>query len=380
MTAGTEADDHAVAREAAELVRRRGRVAFSDHLADLVGRVEAHAARLRAADGEARRRGADAARVETARRSLRLDASPLTDETADAVERGEAALQPLAPSAEPPAVGWAAALGLEGVATQEVAAVEYAGCLAAVDAEPELAERLFTEPHATLVALHERLTAGLVEPARADRGRTIDQAVHDGAQGQLLFALPAPEVARARLVALCDWLGGASASVPTPVLAGIVHESLMAWQPFEAAGGRLARAAARLVTRARGLDPDGAVVLDRRASADPVGYHRQVAASIRRRGDLGGWLEWWLEGVAVTAAAVADRALDASPPVPERLAAWAAGSAPETVTVFEYAAAVGCAPDEAVRELRAGERAAVVRAEPGTRGLRFRLGPAAELG
>lgn len=383
MTADAEAGDRtdeALAREAAELVRRRGRVAFSDYLVDLVGRVEAHAARLRAADPETRRRWAAAARVETARRSLRLDASPLADDTADAVERGEAALQPLIPStAEAPADGWAGALGLDAP-TQDVAAVEYAGCLAAVDAEPELAERLFARPHATLVALHERLTTGLVDPARADRGRTIDQAVHDGAQGQLLFALPEPEVARARLAALCDWLGGASASVPTPVLAGIVHESLLAWQPFEAAGGRLARAAARLVTRARGLDPDGALVLDRTASADPVAYHRQVAASIRRRGDLGGWLEWWLEGVALSAAAIADRAVGAQPQPPARLAAWAADSPPATVTVFDYAVAVGCTPEDAVRELRAGERAGVVRTEPGTRGLRFRLGAAAELG
>lgn len=367
--------------EAVELVRRRGRVRFSDYLVDLVGRVEAHAARVGGADADARRRCAAAARVEAARRSLRLDASPLTDETADAVERGEAALQPLVAAAPDAAVdGWVAALGLEGVATQDVAAVEYANCLDAVDAEPALAERLFAEPHATLVALHERLTDGLVDPVRADRGRTVDQAVHDGAQGQLLFALPEPEVARARLAALCDWLGGASASVPTPALAGVVHESLMAWQPFEGAGGRLARGAARLVIRARGLDPDGALVWDRRAGADPVDYHRQVAASIRRRGDLGMWLEWWLEGAAVTAAAVADRALGAIPSVPSRLAAWAAGFPPEAVTAFEYAAAVGCAPDDAVRELRLGERAGIVRAEPGTRGLRFRLGPAPELG
>lgn len=380
-TDGPARDGPALDDEAVELVHRRGRVRFSDHLVDLVGRVEAHAARVRSADADARRRCAAAARVETARRSLRLDASPLTDETAEAVERGEAALQPLvAPAPDAAVDGWVAALGLEGVAPQEVAAVEYANCLAAVDAEPALAERLFAEPHATLVALHERLTDGLVDPVRADRGRTVDQAVHDGAQGQLLFALPDPEVARARLAALCDWLGGASASVPTPVLAGIVHESLLAWQPFEGAGGRLARGAARLVTRARGLDPDGALVWDRRAGADPVGYHRQVAASIRRRGDLGMWLEWWLEGAAVTAAAVADRALGAIPSVPSRLAEWAAGSPPEAVTAFEYAAAVGCAPDDAVRELRLGERAGTVRAEPGTRGLRFRLGPAPELG
>jgi hypothetical protein len=383
-------------------MRRRARVGFSAHLAELVGRVQRHAGRASAADPATLTRLAGQARVETARRSLRLDASPVTDETADAVERGEMATQAVAqgvgdgpggapatedhpphPGGHPPhpgVGGWAVALGLEGLGTQEVAAIEYAGCLAAVDAEAELARRLFAEPHATLVALHERLTAGLVEPARADRGRTTDQAVHDGAQGQLLFSLPDPEVARARLAALCDWLGRASVSLPTPVLAGVVHECLVEWQPFEGAGGRLGRAAARLVLRARGLDPYGVLVPDRRGSVEPTAYHRQVAASIRRRGDLAPWLAWWLEGVAITARATADRALGVEASPPPRLQRWLAASAPASVTVAEYADAVGCSPEEAAAELDQGQRAGVVRADADTRGLRFRPGAAAELG
>lgn len=376
------------AGDPAELVRRRARVAFSPRLVDLVARVERHAGRLSTADAATRARLADAARRETARRSLRLDASPLSEDTADAVERGEMGAgapgrRPdvaAADAAAASAGGWAAAMGLEGLATQEVAAIEYAGCLAAGDAEPELAARLFAEPHATLVALHERLTAGLVDPVRADRGRTTEQAVHDGAQGQLLFSLPAPEVARARLAALCDWLSHASVLMPTPVLAGLLHESLVTWQPFEAGGGRLARSAARLVLRARGLDPDGALVLDRRGAADPTAYHRAIAASIRRRGDLAGWLEWWLEGVAITAEATADRALAVTAAMPARLAQWLTTSPPATVTVADYAAAMGCPQEEAADELRAGQRAGAVRVEAGTRGLRFRVGAAPELG
>lgn len=362
-------------------LRRRTRLSYHDHLVGLVGRIQAQAARLATADPAARAAARDRARIESARQSLRLDASPLADETAEAVDRGEATPLETVPAQERvTAGGWAAALRLDGLPTQDVAAVEYANCLAAVDAEAELAGRLFSEPLATLTALHERLSVGLVDAARTDRARTVDQAIHDGAQGQLLFALPEPGTAWARLQQLCDWLGHASAAVPTPVLAGVVHESLLEWQPFEGAGGRLARGAARLVVRARGLDPGGALVLDRRPAADPGGYHRQVAATIRRRGDPTAWVEWWLEGVAVAATAIADRALGSEPAVPPRLAGWLAESAAGAITISDYAAAVGCPVDEASAELRAGQRAGAVHAQAQTRGLRYRRGPAPELG
>lgn len=370
----------APASPAADPMRRRARPAYHDHLVDLVALVEAQAARLRTADPGARAAAAARARVEVARATLRLDASPLADDTAAAVEQGApTALAAVPADAGEPAHGWAAALRLEGLPTQDVAAVEYANCLAAVDDEPDLAARLFAEPLATLTALHARLCVGLVDPVRGDRARTTDQAVHDGAQGQLLFALPDPDTAWQRLQDLCAWLGGAAAPVPTPVVAAVVHEALLEWQPFEGAGGRLARAAARLVLRARGLDPDGALVLDRRPAADPIGYHRQVAATIRRRGDATLWVEWWLEGVALTATATADRVHGVEPVVPARLAAWLDATATAQVTVADYAAAVGATPDEARRELIQGQRAGVVRAEPATRGLRYARGAAPEL-
>lgn len=355
-------------------LRERARVPYTDHLVDLVGCIEAHAARLRGSGAAERAALAEHARREHARLSVRLDASPLNDATADAVDRGDLVPDP-PPPAEPAAAagGWVQALKLDGMATQDIAALEYANALSAVDAEPALAERIFDEPLEVLGELHRLLCAGLVEPDRVGQPRRTDQAIHDGAQGQVLFALPAPDALPARLQALSDWLGAGSATLATPVLAGVLHETLLEWHPFEAAGGRLARAAARVLVRARGLDPDGAVMLERRPAADPLGYHRQVAATIRRRRDLTPWLEWWLEGVAEAVTEAADALLAHRPDVPARLREWLAAPGPARATVREYAEAVGVSLEAASGDLRAAWRAGLARPEAGSRGLRWTL-------
>ncbi len=373
-------------------LRERARLSYTHHLADLIGRVEAEAARLRVAGDRALADAAAATRTESARTSVRLDGSPLEDATAAAVEAGhhpavhDPALHdpqtaaegsgpdPAAPAAPAEAAGgWAQALRLEGLPTQDVAALEHAGVLAVHAAEDRLAGELFADPRGTLAQAHRLLTRGLVDPEVAGTPRRTDQAVHDGAQGQLLYPLPEPALVPALLEDLCAWLGRDSATVPTPVVAGLVHQALLEWQPFEAAGGRLARAAARLVLRARGLDPVGAIPLDRRAAADPARYHREVAATRRRRGDVVPWLEWWLEGVAATAGALADRAHQVTVTAPATVASVLRRRRDEAITITEYASEVGCDRERARADLRVAETAGLVRTVPGSRRLRFVL-------
>ena len=59
-----------------------------------------------------------------------------------------------------------------------------------------------------------------------------------------------------RLALLADIVAGSS-RVPAPVLAAVVHGELLTLAPFGSADGVVARAAARLVTIASGLDPHG---------------------------------------------------------------------------------------------------------------------------
>lgn len=358
------------------------RFGYRHHLVRLVARSEARAAEL-AASGTPERRAALASqsRRAAARLSVRLDASPLTDETADDVdERGAPAdgrrdgqlVAEREGDAEAPS-GWAAALKLDGMAPQTLAAVEYANALACHDLEHEVADEYFAAPLSVLMALHERLVDGLVAPERVGKVRTAQHDVHDGAQGQVIFRTPPPQDLPGMLDDLVGWIGHGSARIPALIVAGIVHGRLVQWQPFDAANGRLARSAARVVLRARGLDPDGLAVPERTLAADTLGYHREVAASIRRRGDLTSWLERTGEALTEALEDALD-ALGAGPASPPERALEVAASLPvgQTITLPDYAARVGMGRDTAVSDLEALRRARWLAAEPGTQGLRLR--------
>lgn len=348
---------------------------YSHHLVRLIARSEAAAARLSTADRARRAAMAPQARTQIARLSARLDGSPLTDETAEAVEadrhRASRRARPLHPRAG--GGGWAEALRLEGMATQEVAGVEYANLLACHDLEGEVASEVFTAPLTTLTRLHGQLVDGLADPHRVGRLRQSAQDMHDGAQGTVVFRAPDPARLPALLDSLVGWLGHGSAGKPALVVAGVVHERLLEWQPFDAANGRLARSAARVVLRARGMDPDGLAVVERDLAADPLGYVRQVAASMRRGGQLAGWLEWLGEAVAAALERASDRAHGASPARPPARAIEVATQlgAGEPITLPEYESRLGIDRENADLELSALCRAGWLRAQPGTRGLRF---------
>ncbi|CAN5737197.1 hypothetical protein BH24ACT14_BH24ACT14_22320 [soil metagenome] len=367
---------------------------YSDHLVGLVEDAAAAAARIDAAPPEGLAAEAQRAKRDAGRLSARLDASPLDDATADAVDAGtwvwpagkrrfdEPAGERRSDDsagnvAAPQAGGWATALKLDGMAPQQVAAVEYANLLACYDAEAELADQLFEAPLTVLTTLHGLICRGLVAPQVVGRPRRTIQAVHDGAQGRVLYNTPDPRVVPRLVDGLVEWLGATgsagSAGLPTLVVAGVVHERLLEWQPFEAGNGRLARAAARLVLRARGLDPTAVAVPERTLAADPSGYHNEVAATIHRRGDLGPWLEWHTEAVVAGLAAVARRLVGHSPAPPARAVQIAGRMAfGATITLGEYAAATGLSRDTAAVDLRALVSAGTLRRDPHTRGLTFR--------
>ena len=360
------------------------RVAYTDHLVALLCQAEAAAARLAGADPDRRAATVAEARREAARLSAKLDASPLEDATAEAVHARDAAgLPPVEhlealPAPEACTGGWARTLKLEDMPTQDVAAVEYGNLLATFDAERDIAAWFFERPLEALAELHTQLTHGLVAPEDAGRPRRTEQAVHDGAQGMVVWNAPAAEAVPGLLEELAGWLSGAggrmgSAALPALIVAGVVHERILEWQPFEAANGRVARCASRVVLRARGVDPHGCAVVERVLARDVAGYHQEVAATMRRR-ELGPWLERYAEAAAAALEEAAD-AVDPRPlPEPpararELLATLAPG---ESLTIADYARRVGVGFETARADLRALVGARGLRPEPGSKGLRYR--------
>lgn len=355
----------------AELGAALGRYTASPHLRRLEARAQTAAEAL-AAVPPARRCARRAGAVRTAAlASLRLDASPITDATAAAVDAGAVPEADVRPDAR--VGGWAAALKLDERPTEEVAAREYANLLAAHDQLAEAAAVLAEDPARAAATLHARVCDGLVDPEAATRPRQAAVDVHDGAQGRLLYRGPDPETLPGLLDALWRFLREDAAALPALVVAGVAHERVLAWQPYPAANGRLARLLSRAVLTGRGLDPDGLAAPEAALAADPLAYHAEVAATARRRGDLTAWLERVGEPlVADLEAAVRDLG-GPLPAPPARSAGLLARLAPgETVSVAEYAALLGVARAEAEADLVRLCQIGALREEAGTHGLRLR--------
>jgi hypothetical protein len=106
---------------------------------------------------------------------------------------------------------------------------------------------------------------------------------------------PRPDpVVSTRLATLVTVLG--STSVPAVLVAGIVHGELLALPAFATANGVVARAAARVVLVARGLDPRAVSAPDVGCAEDPAAY--AAAAERFARGDVAPFLRLWCAAVA----------------------------------------------------------------------------------
>lgn len=255
---------------------------------------------------------------------------------------------------------------------QTVWSREYQGVVAALSSD-DLADRLLRDPVDALADLHRRLTLGLVTAEHAGTPRRTDQAVHDVAVGRVLYYASDPADVPGELHRLAGWLASAAAREHALVVSGVVHLELLRIHPFESANGRLARAAARLVLRSRGLDPNGLAVAEVPLAADALGTAEEVARTTRRR-DLTIWLERW--GEAVTAgmrhAARTLGVLDAAPP--DRASGWVADRRSGLpFTVMDYRGGAGVGPEASRADLTALLDAGQVARVPGSRGLRFTI-------
>jgi hypothetical protein len=313
----------------------------------------------------------DRARRRSARLSVRLDASPLDDETADSVDRGELPQGAVAVAGTNGA-GWARALKLEGMPTQDIAAVEYAGVRAAQIDETRLADGFFTAPTATLIELQRRIAAGLLSEDLLGALRRTSRAVNDGAQGMVIFHAPDPQRLPGLLDELDAWVRDARARHPALIVAGVVHLRMLHWRPFEAGNGRVARAASRVALRAAAGDPWGLAVPEQFYADDPLRYVSDVAATIRRRGDLRPWIEHTGEAIVASLEDVARQVQAMPPALPVRGVHECERLEPgDTVTVREYAEALGINRVSALVQLNRLCWTGLLNRDLGTHGLRY---------
>jgi hypothetical protein len=151
-----------------------------------------------------------------------------------------------------------------------------AGAVRAVEESGRLLAAWRGSPLQALARLHVVAAADLVPTERheAELGRPRSEAG-----------------VAARLGLIADLVTGGT-RVPAPVLVAVVHGELLALQPFAAANGVVARAAARLTAVAAGLDPKGLAVPEVGHLRHAVQYRSAAAAFATGTPD--GLREWVL--------------------------------------------------------------------------------------
>lgn len=113
------------------------------------------------------------------------------------------------------------------------------------------------------------------------------------ASGDALGRPRESEEVSARLATLVSAVS--STAVPAVLVAGVVHGELLALRAFETANGVVARAAARVVLVARGLDPRAVSAPDVGCARDAVAY--RAAAESFAAGDVAAFLLLWCDAV-----------------------------------------------------------------------------------
>lgn len=187
-------------------------------------------------------------------------------------------------------VGAADAVGpVEAVDGLDAVGAVVRGALRATLATFDLARGLDRAPAQVIARLHTLAAADLVALA--------DQA---GPVGGGSLGRPAAS-ATGRVQGLVRLLAGGT-HAPGPVLAALAEAELTVTGAFTPSGGVVARALARTVVVASGLDPHGVVVPERHGLTDRSG--REAALAGYATGDVDGvqaWVLWWAEAVVAGA-------------------------------------------------------------------------------
>ena len=346
----------------------------SPHLVDLLAETDRLAALVAAAPAAARAALAPAVRARAVLASLRLDGSDLDVAPSDDAVAAARSVEGITAEDPQKYATWFEAMrigeDLDPEHTAQLHALEYAGVVEA-DAATDLVDTVLTDPGAVLVELHRRLTRGLVAADRVGATRLREQAVHDASNGRILYFTVDPAAVPREVAVLTDWVRTVGTDEHGLIAAGVLHHELLRIHPFDAANGRLARAAARLVLRHRGLDPDGLAAPEPTLDGDRLGYADEVARTLRRR-DLTIWLERWGEAVTdgLRRAARDLGALEAD--LPERSATFLAGRS-EPFTVADLRDATGGDAADRRADLAAMLDAGRIRRVLGSRGLRFEV-------
>jgi Fic family protein len=160
-----------------------------------------------------------------------------------------------------------------------------------------------------LLAIHNALTKDTLDnesDCGAYRNRYV--VVANRVTREIIFRPPRNEEVPGLMRNLLDWLNSSSSRTIDPVIeAGIAHYEFVRIHPFVDGNGRTARVLAALILYLRGFDLKQFFCLDDFYDSDRQAYYQALQKVVPGTLDLTAWLEYFVEGVRISIAAVKDR-------------------------------------------------------------------------
>ncbi|MFB0509045.1 MAG: Fic family protein [bacterium] len=162
-----------------------------------------------------------------------------------------------------------------------------------------------------ILNIHKMLTKGTLEnPANCGIYRNRYVVVGNRLTGEVIFSPPSNEDVPRLMKDLIEWLNSSETQQFDPLIeAGIAHYEFVRIHPFVDGNGRTARVLASLVLYLRGFDIKQFFCLDDYYDSDRPAYYRALKNVNQQTLDLTNWLEYFVEGVNVSIAAVKERVI-----------------------------------------------------------------------
>ena len=160
-----------------------------------------------------------------------------------------------------------------------------------------------------ILKIHKMVTKDTLEnPSDCGTYRNRYVIVGNRLTGEVFFRPPSNEDVPKLMKALIIWLNSSGAKALDPIIeAGIAHYEFVRIHPFIDGNGRTARVLAALILYLRGFDTKQFFCLDDYYDSDRPAYYRVLQGVNQNTLDITKWLEYFVEGVKVSIAAVKER-------------------------------------------------------------------------
>lgn len=147
--------------------------------------------------------------------------------------------------------------------------------------------------------------------------RDEQNVIRDGGTGTIVYLPPKAKDVSSLMKSLVDWIKENN-ELPCPVVAAIAHYQFATIHPYYDGNGRTARLLTTFILHLGGYDLKGLYSLEEYYAKNLLGYYRAISVGPshnyylgRAESDITGWIEYFIEGMAVAFEKVVTQMMEA---------------------------------------------------------------------